>query len=97
MAIAHIEMTALTFMGGAALTPRESRTWQNINSSASSQQTTITALAGEYAIVTSTGGAIYIRVGTNPTAVNGTGMRIADGQTRVFGPLALNDKIALID
>lgn len=46
----------------------EVRTSESLTSSGTSGQTTITSLAGEIARVVSSGGAVHVLTGTNPTA-----------------------------
>lgn len=69
-----------------------------VTSSAASQQATSTAPASpSVCSITSSGGAIWVAFGTNPTAVAGTGYLIPDGATREFGRLAPGWKVAVID
>lgn len=69
---------------------------ENITSSGTSQQTTITAQTHDAAQITVTGGAVRVAFGPNPTAVAAS-ILILDGQTREFGGLSNGDKCAVID
>lgn len=70
---------------------------QVITSSAASQQTTITAGNSDVCQITASGGKIWAKFGTNPTASVGNDWLILDGQTREFGLISPGDKVAIID
>jgi formylmethanofuran dehydrogenase subunit C len=58
----------------------------------------LTGQLGQFWSVTTSGGDIMVKAGSNPTAVaTDGGWLIADGQTREFAVSAANEKIALID
>ena len=97
MAVVYIALTTV-MGGGAPVYAPIPLAAQKINSTASSQQSTISVLgSGRYARITSVGGAVSISVGPNPTAVSGQGYVIPDGGTIDLGILAVGDKIACID
>ena len=95
MATAYIRFGGA--MGGAApvLSPIP-RDTAKITTSGTSQATTITS-AGEYARISAVGGVIRYAVGQTPTALAGSGDWVLDGGTVDIGPLAIGDKIAVID
>jgi hypothetical protein len=71
---------------------------ENKTSSGTSGATTITALAGQTARITVTGGNIYVAApATSPTAVNATGWLVLNGTSLDLTNLRLLDKIAIID
>jgi hypothetical protein len=69
---------------------------QTITSSGTSQRSSAMP-GGKYVSVTSSGGAVFVAIGQNPTAVSGAGYMVADGATKDFGPIKEGDKVALID
>ena len=78
-----------------ACTPRSAN---RLNSTASSQIITgLQVMSGDYARITSLGGAVSVLIGANPTAVAGAGYVVADGATLDVGPLSDADQIAVID
>lgn len=78
----------------AAKTPSGSEV---ITSSATSQATTITANNGEFVTITASGGNVWAKIGSSPTAASADEWLILDGQTRNFGPCAAGDTCAVID
>jgi len=106
MATVHI---TLSQVGGVALSGTEMPVANSIPiaadtlaTSAISAQSSITAstdaLAGKSAFwtVTATGN-VYVRFGSNPTAVTDAGWLILAGQTRDFAVTATGEKVAVID
>lgn len=71
---------------------------QVFTTSGTSQATTLAAKQGDSVVtVTVTGGNVYIKTGTAPTAVaDATSILILDGTTRDFG-INLGDKLAVIN
>lgn len=68
-----------------------------ITSSATSQSTTATATENrKFVRVVASGGAVYMKVGASPTAVNGEGMLLADGAVEYL-ELQTGHKVAVID
>lgn len=70
---------------------------EDLTSSASSQQSTITSKRGQVCQITASGGAIWAKFGTNPTASAGNDHLIPDGSTREFGFLQDGYKVAILD
>lgn len=73
------------------------RAAEAITTSATSAQATNKAVSGDYATVTSVGGAVWVRIGQNPTAAAGATDLIPDGGSRDFGPLREGDTVAVIN
>jgi len=96
MATAHIAFGG-AMSAGAPVYPKMPRVAETITTSASSQETTISANQGEYAHVTASGGSIFIAIGSSPTAASGSGWLISDGETRNCGVLKAGDTVAVID
>lgn len=69
---------------------------QTITSSGSSQATSISASDG-YWVVTASGGNVWIKAGSSPTAEAGNDWLILDGQTRDFAVSGPLEKLAVID
>lgn len=97
MATVHVTFRTAHNLGSAAIYSKSPRAAQTITSSAVSQQTTITAEAGEIATIAVTGGAIFIAIGANPTAASGAGDLIPDGAQLQLGILSAGNKIAIIN
>lgn len=95
MATAHIRMGGVMGAGVPVLSAAPTAT-QSISTTASSQVTTITS-KGEFARISAVGGMVRYAVGQSPTALAGSGDWVLDGDSVDFGPLAYNDKIAVID
>lgn len=68
---------------------------EKITSSASSQQSTNAAVAGELVRVASSGGAVHVLVGANPTA-DTNDLVLPDGGVEYFACNA-GDEVAIID
>lgn len=67
-------------------------------SSVTSQQSDITAPdTNAFWSITATGGNVYVKFGSNPTAVTDEGWLILDGQTRDFAVSAASEKVAIKD
>src|SRR5687768_2018490 len=62
----------------------------------SSQSTAVAPSNDYYWVVTSSGGAIWVRFGANPTAAAGDDWLIPDGGTREWEAVA-GDKCAIVD
>ena len=98
MAKVHVTFGSAFGLGASSVSGKVPRAAESFTSSASSQATTITALAGEIATIAVSGGPITFLVGAAPTAVaTGTGYMIPDGGVMEVGGLALGDKVAIID
>lgn len=97
MATVKITFRAPTNIGGTSVYSRQPRASQTITSSASSQASTITALAGEIATITASGGAVHVIAGSAPTAATTTGDLVPDGGSIELGFMLTGDKIAIID
>lgn len=96
MATAYIRFGKVMGGGAPVYVPTPSAS-QNITTSSSSQQSTITAVDGDYATISAVGGVIRIAIGQNPAAIAGAGAWILDGGTIDVGPLKYGDKVAVID
>jgi hypothetical protein len=68
-----------------------------ITSSGTSQATTATAASTDVARITSSGGAIWVKVGATPTAAAGSDHLVPDGGALDLVNLQVGDKIAVID
>lgn len=97
MATAQIAFTDAVHVGGSSVLSKDPRAVETITTSASSQATTATALAGELASITVSGGAIFVKVAAAPTAASGSGYLIPDGGRLDLGSLAAGDKVAVIN
>lgn len=97
MSSLHVAFFAPINIGGTSIYAREPRAAETLAVSGTSAATTITAMQGEVASVTAQGGAIFVRIGSAPTAASGTGYLIPDGSTREIGFLNTSDKVAGID
>lgn len=84
---------------GAPIYSAKPRASETVTSSATSAQSTITAVSGDIATITAIDGPVYVVVGANPTALNtGAGMDVVlSGQTKDFGPMKDMEKVAVID
>lgn len=97
MATVKVSFGAVFNIGGTSVFGKEPRAAETLTSSASSQQSTAAATAGEFVTITSTGGAVHVRVGQNPTASASTGYLITDGGEKTIGPCAAGDEVAIIN
>lgn len=70
---------------------------QSITSSGTSAASTITAGNDEICQITATGGNVWVKFGSAPTAAAGSDYLILDGQTREFGFVPPGAKVAVID
>lgn len=70
---------------------------QRIDTTAVSQQSTISTLNEQVAEVTATGGNVWVAFGANPTAAVGSDFLVLDGQTRYFCHLPAGTKLAVRD
>lgn len=95
MATVSIEFGAVLGAGAPVYAPVP-RATQTITSSGTSQQSN-EAQGGDFVTVVTTGGAIWVAIGQNPTAAAGTQRLLPDGAGRDFGPLKEGDKVAIID
>lgn len=68
-----------------------------MTSSGSSAQSSITAALGGFWSITATGGNVFAKFGSNPTAVTDEGWLILDGQTRDFAVSVASEKVAIKD
>ena len=69
-----------------------------MTSTGTSAPSSITAAAtGAFWSITATGGNVYAKFGSNPTAVADEGWLILDGQTRDFAVTAASEKVAIKD
>lgn len=83
--------------GGAPVYATKPRSAENVTTSTSSAQSTNTAEPGDFVSITALDANVYVSIGTNPTAVAGSGYCVLSGQTKDFGPCAMGDKVALIE
>lgn len=97
MATVKVSFGAVFNIGGTSVFGKDPRVAETITSSASSQQTTATATAGEFVTITAAGGAVHVRVGQNPTASTSTGYLVTDGGEKTIGPCAAGDEVAILD
>ncbi|MGB3830908.1 MAG: hypothetical protein WA975_03480 [Mesorhizobium sp.] len=75
---------------------------EKITTSGTSQKSTIGSTGvygafGSYWILTASGGDMWVKFGTDPTAAAGSQWLILDGQTREFAVDADAQKVAVID
>lgn len=97
MATVHVTFRAPTNIGGTSIYSRLPRAAETITSSATSAQTSITALNGEIATIVASGGAVHVLAGSNPTAAADTGDVLSDGMRLEIGFMRDLDKIAVKD
>lgn len=98
MATAYIRFGGAMGGGAPVLSPIPQAT-QTINTSATSQATTISS-NGTYARITVAGPSndvVRYAVGANPVALAGSGDVVLAGQSVDIGPLSIGDRIAVID
>lgn len=96
---AYIEFGEAMVMG-APIYARVPRISQELATTTSSAQTTITANSGEIATITAINGPLMVLVGSNPTALAAGGGQhryVPAGMRIDVGPLKDLDKIAVID
>ena len=90
--------TSITFRNaeavGSSSVLGKARVSEEITASGSNQTTSITALAGEVAHI-STDVAIYVDVGQSPNATTGIRDKIEAGATKDIGRLASGDTVAI--
>jgi hypothetical protein len=92
MADFHVEFKNAIALGGSSIEAKNPRASQLVSNPASATETSITALAGEVAVITVTGGSGYVKIGQAGTdAASAPRSLIADGATRSFGPLQAGD------
>ncbi len=97
MATVQINFDDPANIGGTSVFNAYPRASEDLTSSGTSQQTTITAIAGEVASITASGGAVWVKAGQSPTAAAGDNHLVADGETKTIGLLRDGDEIAIID
>jgi hypothetical protein len=97
MAIVHITFRKTYDVGGQALAISSPRVAQTINSTATSQASTITSQYLDVATITAIGGAVFVMAGISPTAASGTGDLVPDGTTLCLAGLEPGEQIAVID
>lgn len=70
-----------------------------MTSSASSAQSSAVATAepDAYWQITASGGDVFVKFGSNPTAASDSGHLIIDGTTRDFAVSATGEKVAVVD
>lgn len=96
--MATVQITFGAAMDGIApVVAAVPRAAEDITSSGTSQASAITAQRGEKCQITASGGAIWVKFGSAPTASAGNDHLITDGSTREFGFLETGWKVALID
>jgi hypothetical protein len=92
----NICFTDLRQMAGVALEDISAPN-ENITSSGSSQQATITAGSSQVVLVVETDTSVWVTVGANPTAAAGTDRLVQGGTTRYFWNVKEGDKVAVIN
>lgn len=99
MPTAHIRIGGAMNGGAPVYEPVAVGGTQTITTSATSQQTTITAprQGRSFARIVANGGNICFAVGPNPVAVAASGDIILSGTSLDLGILTAGDKIAVID
>lgn len=97
MATVHITFRAPTQVGGTSILSRSPRVAETLTSSGTSGATTISAHQGEIADIVASGGAVYVAIGANPTAVVGEGDLVPNGGRIQIGFMNTTDKVATID
>lgn len=99
MATVHITLGAVTARAGndAPLSIFDSieDQAQTMNSSGSSQQSSLTSRKGLVWCITALD-AVWVKFGDNPTAAQGTGHLIAAGTTRTFKVTNASEKLAIL-
>jgi hypothetical protein len=97
MASVKVSFGAFHNIGGTAVYTKAPRIAETLTSSGVSQQTANAATPGEFVTITSTGGAVHVMAGANPTASPTAGYIVSDGDTKNLGPLAAGDEVAILD
>ena len=100
MATANIVLTGAGARGEWGPMPVYSaypREVDDVTTTGTSAQSTVTAREGDFCRICVTGNAVYCAIGADPTAAAGTGFLINDGGTLDLGGLQPGHKIALID
>lgn len=72
----------------------------SVTTSGTSQQADITSSGASYGafwVLTASGGDVWVKFGSDPTAAAGDEWLIVDGQTRDFAIDAYSQKVAVID
>lgn len=95
--MAQVHVAFSSALGGYPVPAKAPLLSEVITSSATSQSSSAATRGGDVAIVTVSGGNVWVQIGTNPTAASGADWLVLDGQTREFGPIAEGEKIAVID
>lgn len=97
MARVHINLTNAP--GDDPIMNSTSLDGQTITSSGTSQQATSapSTAAGQVWDITSDGGDVWIKAGTNPTAVASTGFLVRAGERLNLRVMAVSELIAVID
>lgn len=102
-------MATITVIFGSAVTKGEQgsapvmnaypRASEDVTSSGTTAQSTITALRNDVCEISNPAGGADIRVafGADPTAAAGTGHIVPTGQTRWYGGMIDGHKVAVID
>ncbi len=96
MATVNVRIGSVMGAGASVYAPIP-RSAEAVTSGATSAQASGVAQQGDYLTVTSVGGAVWVKIGANPTAAAGSTDLIPDGGTRDFGPLKEGEKVAIID
>jgi len=96
MATVHVTFSG-AMSSGAPVFPTTPRAKEAITSSGTSQSTTAEAKSGDFITVTSSGGAVWVRIAGTPTAAAGTDWLVTDGAAMTFGRAKDGDKVAIID
>lgn len=94
MAQVHITFRDPTQAGASSILSRDPAAAETITSSGVSQQTAIVASGGQIAHI-DTDGAVFVKVGSNPTAASGDGDIVRS--VKDIGFLKQGDRIAVID
>lgn len=96
--MATVRVNFGTAMGaGVPSYPPTVKAGQTFTSSGSNQTTTASADSGDFAHVTSSGGAVSVNIGATPNASSDPTWIVVDGETKLFGPLQDGDKVAIVD
>lgn len=96
--MATVRVNFGTAMGaGVPSYPPTVKGGQTLISSGSNQVATPSAVSGDFAHVTSSGGAVAVNIGASPNAASDPTWIVVDGETKLFGPLQDGDKVAIVD
>lgn len=92
-----IEMGRATFNGVQVIAAKNTAV-EELTSGVASAATTIAASAGDVVTVINNGAdTIWVEIGSNPTAVVGSGHLVPPDTIRDFGGLGAGDKVAVIN